>query len=114
MMQSYKTNINKYTRVIQNIKGASLRFTKRSIIHHRTCIDCKCIYKAVDYSISIAQNASDIGIAEGGGGGGRASFLYLNDLLPQIVDLVVLTLGKYQTKAGNKAILIADPARARR
>ena len=41
-------------------------------------------------------------------------YLYLNELLPQIVDLVVLTLGKYHTKAGNKAVLIADPARARR
>ena len=30
-------------------------------------------------------------------------YLYLNELLPQIVDLVVLTLGKYHTKAGNKA-----------
>ena len=28
-------------------------------------------------------------------------YLYLNELLPQIVDLVVLTLGKYHTKAGN-------------
>ena len=38
--------------------------------------------------------------------------LYLNDLLQQIVDLVVLTLGKDHTKAGIKAVLIADPARA--
>ena len=38
----------------------------------------------------------------------------LNELLPQIVALVVLTLGKYHTKAGNKAVLIADPTRARR
>ena len=41
-------------------------------------------------------------------------YLYLNELLPQIVASVVLTLGKYHTKAGNKAVLIADPARARR
>ena len=41
-------------------------------------------------------------------------YLYLNELLQQIVDLVVLTLGKYHTKAGNKAVLIADSARARR
>ena len=41
-------------------------------------------------------------------------YLYLNELLPQIVDLVVLILGKYHTKAGNKAVLIADLARARR
>ena len=41
-------------------------------------------------------------------------YLYLNELLPQIVDLVVLTLRKYHTKAGNKAVLIADSARARR
>ena len=38
-------------------------------------------------------------------------YLYLNELLP---DLVVLTLGKYHTKAGNKAVLIADPACVRR
>ena len=41
-------------------------------------------------------------------------YLYLNELLPQIVDLVVLALGKYHTKASNKAVLIANPARARR
>ena len=43
-------------------------------------------------------------------------YLYLNELLPQIVDLVVLTLGKYDdhTKAGNRAVQIADPTRARR
>ena len=41
-------------------------------------------------------------------------YQYLNELLPQIVDLVVLTLGKDRTKAGNKAVLIADPGRTRR
>ena len=41
-------------------------------------------------------------------------YLYLNELLPQIVDLVVVTFKKYHTKAGNKAVLIADPASARR
>ena len=63
------------------------------------------------------------GRSQGGGKGGicppffpgrQEFYLYLNELLPQIVDLVVLTLGKYHTKAGNKAVLIADPARVRR
>ena len=61
------------------------------------------------------------GVAGGGGGKGgicppppffperQEFYLYLNELLPQIVDLVVFTLGKY-TKAGNTAVLIADPA----
>ena len=43
---------------------------------------------------------------------GQDFYLCLNDLLPQIVDFVVLTLGKYHTKVGNKAVLIGDPARA--
>ena len=41
-------------------------------------------------------------------------YVYLNELLPHMAYLVVLTLGKYYTKAGNKAVLIADPARAHR
>ena len=32
----------------------------------------------------------------------------------KIVDLVVLILGKYHIKAGDKTILITDPAYARR
>ena len=38
-------------------------------------------------------------------------YLYLNEFLPQIV---VLTLGNDHTEAGNKAVLIADSARAHR
>ena len=69
------------------------------------------------------RSSKSQGRSQGGGKGGicppffperQEFYLYLNELLPQIVALVVLTLEKYHTKAGNKAVLIAEPARARR